>query len=227
MSKSQAEAKRDELLAEVNARNAKAPDPHITFGEFLEGIALPVPAVQVEAVNRRNHGEPHSASSERRIWGEAAIRSGPQGTAIVPQRQGRRSSPAASWRICAGICGPFSSWRLRKDTPTATRRRRSSRPRRQRTSQARVDEQRGGGTLHRSIGTTRARYRASCPLRRHAPRRDSGACSAAMSAAIAARARIEQRLYRGDIDTPKTTPPPAPSPFRPRRPSSLRNGWSW
>ena len=41
MSKSQAEEKRDELIAEANARNAVAPDPDITFGEFLEGIALP------------------------------------------------------------------------------------------------------------------------------------------------------------------------------------------
>jgi integrase len=41
LSKSQAEEKRDELLNEVTARNAVAPDPHITFGEFLEGIALP------------------------------------------------------------------------------------------------------------------------------------------------------------------------------------------
>src|SRR5271170_4079542 len=41
MSKSEAQAKRDELIAEANARNAKAPDPHITFGEFLEGTALP------------------------------------------------------------------------------------------------------------------------------------------------------------------------------------------
>jgi len=41
MSKSEAEARRDELIAEANARNATAPDPHITFGEFLEGVALP------------------------------------------------------------------------------------------------------------------------------------------------------------------------------------------
>ena len=41
MNKSQAEEKRDELLNEVNTRNAVAPDPHITFGEFLEGVALP------------------------------------------------------------------------------------------------------------------------------------------------------------------------------------------
>jgi len=41
MSKSQAEAKRDELISEVNARNATAPDPRITFGDFLEGVALP------------------------------------------------------------------------------------------------------------------------------------------------------------------------------------------
>jgi integrase len=41
MSKSEAQAKRDELIAEANTRNAKAPDPHITFGEFLEGTVLP------------------------------------------------------------------------------------------------------------------------------------------------------------------------------------------
>ena len=41
MSKSEAEAKRDEILTEVIARNATAPNPHITFGEFLEGTALP------------------------------------------------------------------------------------------------------------------------------------------------------------------------------------------
>lgn len=41
MNKSQAEEKRDELLNEVSARNAAAPDPHITFGAFAEGVALP------------------------------------------------------------------------------------------------------------------------------------------------------------------------------------------
>jgi len=41
MSKTQAEGKRDEIIAEANARNALAPDPDITFGQFLEGIALP------------------------------------------------------------------------------------------------------------------------------------------------------------------------------------------
>jgi integrase len=41
MSKSQAEEKRDELLNEVNTRNAAVPDPDITFGEFLEAVALP------------------------------------------------------------------------------------------------------------------------------------------------------------------------------------------
>jgi len=41
MSKAQAEEKREQLVAEANARNANAPDPHITFGEFLETVALP------------------------------------------------------------------------------------------------------------------------------------------------------------------------------------------
>jgi hypothetical protein len=41
MSKSQAEAKRDELLNEVQIRNAVSIDRHITFGDFLDGVALP------------------------------------------------------------------------------------------------------------------------------------------------------------------------------------------
>ena len=41
MSKSDAEAKRDEIIAEANARNAKAPNPDISLGEFIEGVALP------------------------------------------------------------------------------------------------------------------------------------------------------------------------------------------
>jgi integrase len=41
MSKSQAQEKQAEFMKEVNARAATAPDPNITFGDFLEGIALP------------------------------------------------------------------------------------------------------------------------------------------------------------------------------------------
>jgi hypothetical protein len=41
MSKTQAEEKRDELVAEANARNASTPDTRITFGDFLGGVALP------------------------------------------------------------------------------------------------------------------------------------------------------------------------------------------
>ncbi len=41
MSKSQAEQKRDEILSEVNARNSLSRDSEITFGAFVEAIALP------------------------------------------------------------------------------------------------------------------------------------------------------------------------------------------
>ena len=41
MSKSDAQQAQAEFMKEVNARTASAPDPHITFGDFLEGIALP------------------------------------------------------------------------------------------------------------------------------------------------------------------------------------------
>ena len=41
MSKSDAQQAQAEFMKEVNARAATAPDPDITFGDFLEGIALP------------------------------------------------------------------------------------------------------------------------------------------------------------------------------------------
>jgi integrase len=41
MSKSQAQEKQAGFMKEVNARAAHAPDPNVTFGDFLEGVALP------------------------------------------------------------------------------------------------------------------------------------------------------------------------------------------
>ena len=41
MSKSEAQQEQAEFMKEVNLKAATAPDPHITFGDFLEGIALP------------------------------------------------------------------------------------------------------------------------------------------------------------------------------------------
>jgi hypothetical protein len=41
MTKSQAEKKRDEILGEANARNSAVPDADITFGSFVEAVALP------------------------------------------------------------------------------------------------------------------------------------------------------------------------------------------
>jgi len=41
MSKSQAQEKQAEFMKEVNARADHAPDPNVTFGDFLEGVALP------------------------------------------------------------------------------------------------------------------------------------------------------------------------------------------
>jgi len=41
MSKSDAQQKQASFMSEVNARQASAPDPENTFGEFLDGMALP------------------------------------------------------------------------------------------------------------------------------------------------------------------------------------------
>ena len=41
MSKSEAQQAQAEFMKEVNMKAATAPDPHVTFGDFLEGVALP------------------------------------------------------------------------------------------------------------------------------------------------------------------------------------------
>src|ERR1700733_12088531 len=41
LTKSQDQEKQAEFMKEVNARAATSPDPNITFGNFLEGVALP------------------------------------------------------------------------------------------------------------------------------------------------------------------------------------------
>jgi integrase len=41
LSKSEAQEKQAEFMQEVNARQSTAPDPNVTFGNFLEGVALP------------------------------------------------------------------------------------------------------------------------------------------------------------------------------------------
>ena len=222
MSKSQAEEKRDELISEVNARNAiSARPPH-----HLRGISRrhrpSLSAVEVEAVDRRDHGKPHQhhlgRSSARRRLSDL----GPEGTAIVPERQGGRRSPAASWRICAGICGRSSGWRSRKAIPTATRRRRSLRRRRQPHPPNPSMNKEEVEHIHQRTGTTRARYRASRDLRRHAARRDSGL------AAPPCQRRLHEGSASSSASTAATstrrrrTTPPAPSPFPQRRPSSFK-----
>src|SRR5262249_42624967 len=41
MTKSEAQEKQTEFMNEVNARVASAPDPDMSFGSFLHGVALP------------------------------------------------------------------------------------------------------------------------------------------------------------------------------------------
>ena len=122
------------FMKEVNARTASAPDPHITFGDFLEGAALPFLRSKWKALHSRHHGKPHPSSPT------GGIR---PGEARTPRTQGgcRRSlatrpqrSPKASWRICGGICGRYSGSRWRKAIPSATRPAPSSPRKRQRTA---------------------------------------------------------------------------------------------
>ena len=172
MSKSAGGRKTGRALAEANARNAIAPDPHITFGEFLEGVALPF--------LRSKWKRSTAATTENRIqhhlkkeFGDRRLSDlGLKGLQAFLNAKAETLSAQRRGASALGFAGDLQ----------ARDRGRLCRPRsdggalyaegRQRPSPS--NEQRGGGTLHQRIRPTRARYRASCHFRRHAARRDSG-----------------------------------------------------
>jgi hypothetical protein len=72
MTKSQAEAKRDEILNEVSARHASAPNPEITFGEFLEGVALPFLRSKWKRSTAETTENRIRVSTAIGVWGQSA-----------------------------------------------------------------------------------------------------------------------------------------------------------
>jgi integrase len=202
MSKSQAEEKRDELIAQANARNAIAPDPDITFGEFLEGVALPF--------LRSKWKKSTKSTTENRIshhlgreFGERPLSSlglkELQSFLITKGEKLSRSVVAhLRWDLRAIFKLALAEGYTERDPTGAL-----FTPKQAQTSQARVMtkeevehylkalEQRECVIGHLALFAGMRPGEILALQRRHV----SGDCR---------RVRIEQRLYRGDIDTPKT-----------------------
>ena len=202
LSKSQAEEKRDEILSEVNARNAVAPDPNITFGEFLEGVALPFlrskwkKSTKSTTENRITH---HLAAEfgERRLTdlGLKELQSFLNGKAATLSRS---VVAHLRWDLRAIFKLALAEGYTEHDPTGALFTRKQAN-----ISEASVMtkkevehyinalEQRERVIAHLALFAGMRPGEILALQRRHV----SGDCR---------RARIEQRLYRGDIDTPKT-----------------------
>jgi integrase len=201
MNKSQAEAKRDELLSEVNARNAATPDPNITFGEFLEGVALPF--------LRSKWKRSTAATTENRITHHLGLEFGEKLLSSLGLKE-LQSFLGGKAEILSRSVVAHLRWDLRAIFKLALAEGYAERdptgalftPKQAETSEARVMtkevepyitalEQRERGIAHLALFAGMRPGEILALQRRHV----SGDCR---------RARIEQRIYRGDIDTPKT-----------------------
>jgi hypothetical protein len=74
MTKSEAQQAQAEFMKEVNARTATAPDPHITFGDFLEGVALPFLRSKWKRSTRDTTEKPQSVTTCLKSSGKRSSR---------------------------------------------------------------------------------------------------------------------------------------------------------
>jgi integrase len=202
MNKSQAQEKRDELLNEVNARNAAAPDPHITFGEFLEGIALPF--------LRSKWKRSTAATTENRITHHLGLEFGEKRLSDLSLKElqsflnGKAESLSRSvvahlrWDLRAIFKLALAEGYAERDPTGAL-----FTPKRAAVSQTRVMTKE---EVERYINALEQRERVIAYLALFAGMRP-GEILALQRRHVGddcRKASIEQRLYRGDIDTPKT-----------------------
>lgn len=202
MSKTQAEAKRDELVAEANARNAKAPDPSITFGEFLDGVALPF--------LRSKWKKSTKSTTENRIQHHLGLEFGERRLSDLGLKELQLFLNAKAASLSRSVVAHLR-WDLRsvfklalaegyigRDPTAALFTPKEAVPSPSPSmSKEEVETYINCFELRERVIALLAIFAGMRPgeilalKRRHV----SGDCT---------KARIEQRLYRGDIDTPKT-----------------------
>ena len=67
MTKTQATRKAGHFMAKLNARLSSSPEPEITLGQFVEGVALPFQREKWKRVHGSHNRVPHPASSSRQL----------------------------------------------------------------------------------------------------------------------------------------------------------------
>jgi integrase len=202
MTKAQAEKKRDEALDEVQCRQASAPNPDITFGQFLNGVVLPF--------YRSKWKRSTASTTESRIqhhltgeFGEAKLQSltlkGFQKFLHEKAKQFSRSIVAhLRWDLRAIFKLALAEGYIQRD-PTAA----LYTPKEATVAEARVMT---GEEVEKYIGALEVRERVIAHIAIFAGIRP-GEILALQRRHVTDDCRqavIEQRIYRGDVDTPKT-----------------------
>ena len=203
MSKTQAEEKRDELVAQAKARNANSPDVSITFGEFLVGVALPF--------LRSKWKRSTAATTENRIQHHLKSEFGERRLTDLRLKELQSFLNAKTENLSRSVVAHLR-WDLRsifrlaiaegytdRDPTAALFTPREVAPSPSLTlSKEEVESYINALEPRERVIASIAIFSGMRPgeilalQRRHV----SGDCR---------KARIEQRIYRGDIDTPKTT----------------------
>jgi integrase len=203
MSKTEAEEKRDQLVAEANIRNANAPDPRITFGEFLDGVALPFLRSKWKrstAATTENRMQHHLKDEfgERRLT-ELGLKELQSFLNAKAEKLSRSVVAHLRWDLRSVFRLALAEGYADRDPTAALFTPREAAPSPSLTL--------GKEEVENYIEALAPRERVFARLaifagmrpgeilalqRRHV----SGDCR---------KARVEQRVYRGDIDTPKTT----------------------
>jgi integrase len=200
MSKGDAQEKQAEFMKDVNARLANAPDPDISFGDFLEGVALPFYRLKWKR-STRSTTENHHASSGGFSRNQAAGDHAKSLQRFLNDKAGGLSRSMVAhlrWDLRAVFKLALAEGHTERD-PTAALyvpKAAAVAPTRALTGKE-VELYIKALELRESVITHIAIFAGMRPgeilslQRRHL----SSDCRKAV---------IEQRLYRGDIDTPKT-----------------------
>ena len=201
MTKSQAQLKQAEFMNEVNARLAVTPDPEISFGDFLNGVALPF--------CRSKWKRSTAATTENRITHHLAeFRETRLTTITLKALQaflGRKAAELSRsmvahlrWDLRAVFKLALADGYIQRD-PTAA----LYTPREAETEPTRVMTEK---EVEQYIGALELRERVVAHLAIFAGMRP-GKILGLQRQHVSEDCRavtIAQRLYRGDIDTPKT-----------------------
>jgi len=202
MSKSQAQEKQAEFMKEVNARAAHAPDPNVTFGDFLEGVALPF--------YRSKWKRSTASTTESRIRHHLLEEFGPEkltGLTLKPLQAFLSSKAAASsrstvahlrWDLRAIFKLAVAEGYTERDPTGALFTPKEARPAETRVMNRKEAQQHINALdLRERVIDHLALFVGMRPgeilaLQRRHVAEDCGELA------------IDQRLYRGDIDDPKT-----------------------